>query len=275
MNSHRRAETANERVTSPFRERGTSPAQATSPEAAALGSSAVGGAVVATAATPSSNLSSASVPTLRPMTGFEEEYLEAAVGQANTARLCNGLLARCAVAPGEDAAEALVAVRALGVAQRDRALVELRRRSLGDQVATEVDCPSCGETNEVDFDLSALPLEIQAVAEPLEVTLGAERRGTLRLPTAGDQEALLDAPKGSPAEGRSRLLARLLLSLGSEKGPFSEQRVHALPTADRRALEAAVDEATPDLSLDMAVRCCECGCEFTSPFDVAVFFCLS
>lgn len=255
---------ASERVRSPFQAAGSA-ATASSPVVAAPSPAAASSDGVDR---PRAEL------TTRPMTGYEEEYLEVAAGDANTARLCNGLLARCTVPPGAEPGEAVEAVRSLWVAERDRALIELRRKSLGDRVATEVDCPACGETNEVDFDLAALPVAIPTVAEPLAVSLRDDRRALLRLPTAGDQEAMLDAPTTSAAGRRTRLLARLLLKLDGDPGPFSEDAVRAMPTAERRALEDAVDRATPDLSLDMAVTCCECGCEFTSPFDVAVFFCL-
>ncbi len=252
---------ASERVNSPFQnlDRAAPGAAVAAPVAAALAPTAAVPAPLAL--------------TLRSMTGYEEEYLEAAASESNTARLCNGLLARCAVPVGEVSTEALAAVRGLRIADRDRALLELRRKSLGDKVETAVDCPACSAANEVDFDLTSLLTEDETGEEPIAVDLGG-RRAVLRLPTAGDQEALIDSPCGSAAERRSRLLARLLLQLGDESGPFSEEVVHALPTADRRALERAVDTAAPDVPLDMVVDCCECGCQFTSPFDVAVFFCL-
>ncbi len=259
MSASSRPVVSRERVASPFRGQ-----SADALETAAAGTSSF----------QSSSMEPRALLTLRPMTGFEEEYLEGASGETNTSRLCNELLARCAVPPGEDPGGALAAVREYSVAERDLALLDLRRKSLGDHVSMEVDCPSCGATNEVDFDLSALPVELEAVPAPLLVALGDQRRAALRLPTAGDQEALLDDPPKSLADRRTRLLERLLLELGGEPGPFSEQQVRALPTAERRAMEQAVDAATPDLSLDMAVSCCDCGCAFTSPFDVAVFFCL-
>ncbi|MGH2838559.1 MAG: hypothetical protein ACRDJY_09475, partial [Thermoleophilaceae bacterium] len=39
---------------------------------------------------------------LRGLTGWEEEYLEREGSEPNTARLCNEILARCLVAPGEN-----------------------------------------------------------------------------------------------------------------------------------------------------------------------------
>src|SRR5205823_4715350 len=72
---------------------------------------------------------------LRPLSGWEEEYVERHQEEPNTARLCNEVLARCLVEPGQDPGEALDVVRNLLVAERDRELVELRRLSLGSEIA--------------------------------------------------------------------------------------------------------------------------------------------
>jgi len=67
---------------------------------------------------------------LRGLTGWEEEYVERHQAEPNTARLCNEILARCLVAPGEDAAAARAAVRELLVAVRavlDFAILRLER----------------------------------------------------------------------------------------------------------------------------------------------------
>ena len=55
---------------------------------------------------------------LRPMTGYEEEYLEERLSDPNTSETCNQILARCLVAPGSDHRPALDAVRALEVQTR-------------------------------------------------------------------------------------------------------------------------------------------------------------
>ncbi len=209
---------------------------------------------------------------LREMTGYEEEYLEAHGIGSNTAELVNQVLARCLVPPGHDCHAALEAVRGLPVAYRDASLVELRRRSLGSRVASEVDCPSCGEGVAVDFDLTEIPLEVPVAPPRIEHRLTDGRSATLRLPTAGDQADLLDLAIESMAERRSWMLARLVERLGDEAGPFDAQQARALTTRTRRELEAALEEAVPDLDLQMNVLCHSCGHTFSSPFDVASFF---
>jgi hypothetical protein len=209
---------------------------------------------------------------LRAMTGHEEEWVEHHRAEANTARVCNEVLARCLVPPGADTAGALERVRALSVAGRDMALLRLRQLSLGDTVQTQARCPACLGTVEVDFPLSRIPRPASEAPPRLEVRLEDGTTAVLRMPTAGDQEALLDAALESEARKRTWLLARVMLRWGEREGPFSEDMTRGLPTLTRSALERALEEALPDLDLSMAVGCPGCGHSFSAPFDVPAFF---
>lgn len=209
---------------------------------------------------------------LRPMTGYEEEIVEERRDDANTAALCNELIARCLAPPGADATAARAQVRALLVAERDAALVTLRRISLGDTVSSRVRCPACRLVNEVDFRLSDLPISITAAPERIEVNVDGGVQVTLRLPTAGDQEDLLDAGIEGESQRRTFLLARTIVRFGDREGPFDVDLARGLPVAVRNALEAALEGATPDLDLSMAVLCHGCGHGWSALFDVPSFF---
>jgi hypothetical protein len=207
---------------------------------------------------------------LRELTGWEEEYLERHQHEANTARTCNEVLARCCVPPGvEPEAEVRDRVRALLVAERDRELVRLRRLSLGPAVEARVDCPECRETNDATFSLDDLDLDPTLPGRRTGLSVEGEQL-TLTLPTAGDQEDLLDTDLDSQAERRTWLLGRCLRTPdGAQLGPAAAR---ALPVRRRAALEHAVDDQLPTLDLEMAVSCAHCGAEFAAPFDVGVFF---
>src|SRR3954453_18421042 len=157
---------------------------------------------------------------LRALSGWEEEYVERHQGDANTGRLCNEVLARCVVEPGEDPGAAREAVRSLLVAERDRELVELRRLSLGPDITAHVSCPACDEASEVAFSLDALPLEFDSPPRRLTVQMADAGEVLLRLPTAGDQEDLVDAALETEAERRSWLLARCLERYGGRRESF-------------------------------------------------------
>lgn len=209
---------------------------------------------------------------LRPLSGWEEEYVERHQEEANTARLCNEVLARCLVEPGEDPGAARDVVRNLLVAERDRELVELRRLSLGSEITAHVSCPTCGEASEVVFSLDALPLDFEAPPRRLTVDVADVGAVVLRLPTAGDQEDLADAALGGEAERRSWLLARCIERYGDRPGGVDLAFARALPVRVRTELEAAIEAAAPDLDLEMEVVCTHCGATFAAPFDVPVFF---
>lgn len=209
---------------------------------------------------------------LRELSGWEEEYLERHQAEPNTARLCNEILARCLVPPGADPGDGRQTVRDLLVVERDRELVELRRMSLGPRITARVDCPACGQLNEAEFSLDVLPLDFEAPPRRLTVPLADVGDAQLRLPTAGDQEDLIDANLDGDAERRSWLLARCLTLYGDRDGPFDVDFTRGLPVRARAALESAIDTSLPTLDLEMALVCSHCQAEFTAPYDVPVFF---
>jgi hypothetical protein len=209
---------------------------------------------------------------LRPLTGWEEEYVERHQAEANTARLCNEILARCLVPPGQDPEEARETVRALLVAERDRELVALRRLSLGPDVSAHVTCPTCGEVSEASFSLDVLPVGFDVPERQLRVELPEGGEALLRLPTAGDQEDLLDAQLETEAERRSWLLGRCLESYGERLDGLDAEFARGLSSRERAALESAIEDRLPELDLEMAVECSHCGAPIVAPFDVPVFF---
>src|SRR6266545_7065824 len=121
---------------------------------------------------------------LRPLTGWEEEYVERHQAKPNTARLCNEILARCLVPPGEALEQARATVRDLLVAERDRELVALRRISLGPDVSARVPCSACSEISEAEFSLDVLPLDFAPPPPQVVVDLPDVGEVRLRLPTA-------------------------------------------------------------------------------------------
>lgn len=209
---------------------------------------------------------------LREMTGFEEEFIEGHGQNSNTVRLVNEVLARCLVKPGEEPGIERETIKNLLVTDRDAALIRLRQNSIGDEISTETSCPKCGTGNAVNFRLSSLPIEFKRPPKQLRVDLPDGRIALLRLPTAGDQEALFEANLNGESQYRSWLLARLLLKFGADEGPFDLAFTRSLPLSIRAALETRLNAAIPALDLTMGVTCYACNEAFTVPFDVPSFF---
>jgi hypothetical protein len=204
------------------------------------------------------------------MTGYEEELVESR--SANTAALCNEILARCLSPVGERSDEALARVEALLVAERDSAIVDLRRLTFGNRVETDVHCPDCGAVSRVGFDLTKVALETPDVAEGLVISLSDGRTAHVRLPTARDQADLLEAGLGGSAERRSWLLERAIQRLGESEGPLGFEKVHGLDSRTRREIERELEREIPILDLRVGATCEGCGREFAAPFDVGSFF---
>jgi hypothetical protein len=210
---------------------------------------------------------------LRELTGWEEEFVDRRRSSGNTARLCNEILARCLCPPGvEPDTTDLARVGELLVAERDRALVQLRCASLGADVNFESACTSCGATNEVSFSLNALDLDFDLPAGPISCEFGDGGSAELRAPSAADQEELLELALQHAAERKSWLLGRVLTRYRTKSDGFDPDFVRGLPLRERNALEAALDSALPDFDFRMSTRCCSCDADLKLPFDVSVFF---
>jgi len=212
------------------------------------------------------------LPSLRPLSGYEEEYIERHLRAPNTAALCNEVLARCLAAPGEEPGPQRARVRDLLTAERDRALIELRRLSLGPEITAVVRCPSCGSTGEAAFSLDDLPVDFASPERVVQLDLEDGTPVVLRLPTAGDQADLLAAGLEGEAEKRSWLLGRVLISFGERRDGLDAGFARALPVGVRHRLEARIEADLPDLDLSMETACDVCGTRFSAPFDVAAFF---
>lgn len=209
---------------------------------------------------------------LRSLTGWEEEYIERHLDEVNTARVCNEVLARCLVPPGQEAGKAREQVARLLVAERDRALLGLRRRSLGDRVEARVQCSSCDEAFELEFSLADLPTDFVSPEGRLELHSSDGTPVMLRLPNAEDQALLFDQRLELEAERRSWLLGRLIERYGDRTEGFDADFARGLSVSDRRMLEAEVEAALPDFELGMGASCPSCSASFTVPFDISAFF---
>src|SRR5262249_46205651 len=79
-----------------------------------------------------------------------------------------------------------------------------------------------------------------------------------RLPTGGDQEAVLGLELASAADA---LLARCLLADGPPLAP-----------GERAAVVEAMDRLAPQIDLELDLKCPECTRAFVAPFDTTAFF---
>lgn len=209
---------------------------------------------------------------LRELTGWDEEFLERRIQERNTARVCNELIARCLETPGADLTTARATVGGWLVAERDRALLRLRRQALGDRATAQTTCGACRHEMTVQIALDQLDREFATPAREHEVDVADLGPVRLRLPTAGDQADLLDASLETDAEQLGWILARCLQQVGETPGPFDLAFAQGLPTSARRTLEEVLTTRLPSVELTTSVDCVACGASIDAPLDLTNFF---
>jgi hypothetical protein len=201
---------------------------------------------------------------LRELTGFEEDWiLSEGKRTASLPEACHEVLARCLSRPGEPHADMRERVRALGLAQRDWLLIELRSRSLGSRIKGEVECPRCGSAEEVEFAAADLPAQPPADNQPLVIHLPSGKAAHLRRLDAGDHEQFAATPGLDGAAQMALAINRALLSIEGDPGSLEDE--------DRKALEQALASSVPE-ELKINIDCHACGQQMAARFGACAFF---
>jgi hypothetical protein len=194
---------------------------------------------------------------LRPLSGFEEDWLAANIG-VPSAPAVTRLLSACLLRIGDQAATPEL-VRNLLVGDRDFLMLHVRRLTLGERFAAVLGCPECGAKMDVDFNTADVPVEPRPQeSADYALDLGG-RRVRFRLPNGGDQEAVV-------GDGLEEAVATLLDRCVIDDGGRS------LSPAERTEVIDAQDRLAPQLELELEPTCPECGHAFLAPFDTTAFF---
>jgi hypothetical protein len=199
---------------------------------------------------------------LQPLRGYEEEWL-AQHSAAPSAVVVTRLLSACVVRL-DDASPTRDLIRQLLVGDRDYLMLQLRRMTLGDQFQAVFTCPACDAKMDVSFLADDVPVERrpQTVASytlHLPVPERAERTIRFRLPTGGDQEAVLGMAPDAAVEA---LFNCCIMDDGGV--PLSLE--------ERQAVVEAMDRLAPQCEVELDLVCPECSHAFLAPFDITTFF---
>jgi uncharacterized protein (UPF0212 family) len=162
------------------------------------------------------------------------------------------------------AAEPLAAVEARPVGERDRRLLDLRRRLIGEQVEARGTCPGCGAEVEAAFALADLLAAAPTDTAPDTAAVShAGLRLTVRAPSAGDLAALARSHRDRDAASiRDALLRLSVVRCETGAGEAAPIPPDAAPTVAR-----AVEALDPLAAIDFALVCPNCGAAFEAPFD--------
>jgi hypothetical protein len=144
----------------------------------------------------------------------------------------------------------------LPAADRDRILGAIYRSVYGDAVESTVRCRACDKPFDISFSLTALGAHITGArsSEPTKGTIRLADGRVARLPVGRDECAVI----ADGADGLERRLAERCLD-----GPVSGE--------DTAVLAAAMQEAAPLLTLELASQCPECGHAERVDFDIQSF----
>jgi hypothetical protein len=153
----------------------------------------------------------------------------------------------------------------LTLGEADRRLLALREALFGRKFSALCACPRCRESIELSFDSGDLPRHAENPAEALSLRIEGLSIG-VREPTVSDFAAAWRAEDAASA--RAILVERCIVA---RNGSGVTIPAAALPARAAEAASAALERAEPLSCAQLSVCCPECGHEWNSAFDVAVF----
>ena len=195
---------------------------------------------------------------LRRLSGREEDWL-ARHRSVSNAEAVSEMLAACMTHVGLELTSRQIA-RELLVGDRDFLMIQLRRLTLGDQIAAVYTCPECASKMDVSLDLADAPVDFSPQLQSVyELQLPGGRIVRFRLPNGADQESVA-AISGNDAV--NALLHRCVVASGDV--PLNED--------DRQRISDEMERIAPKVEIELDLTCPECGHQFLVEFDVAAFF---
>lgn len=145
-------------------------------------------------------------------------------------------------------------VDGLCVADRQFLLIQLYGRRRGWTQWCSVCCPSCGQPFDVHLDWSRVPVKAAGSTFPSGRFRRGEQRFSVRTPNGGDQ---IELAAQRPVDPVRWLLSRCVSDVqgcGSDTLP-----IQAWSDADVGAFDAFLEAMSPEVAVDAAVQCPECG----------------
>ncbi|HEU4389784.1 MAG TPA: hypothetical protein VFV34_18405 [Blastocatellia bacterium] len=224
---------------------------------------------------------------LRPLTGFDEEWLAAQPPGSFAVRIVTDLLTRCLVRVGPVSPVPRSVVSDLLVGDRDYLMLKLRAITLGERVDAVIECsnPTCGQCMDVRFTLTDLDLALKPVTQRCfqmtSTALGGEKlEAEFRLPTGADQEELASLFRKDESVAASEMFARCVLRVSrfrsdlrdeENAGSFEQRGPTSLDPAFRNEIISEIGRLAPQVVIELESACPSCGNGFVTPLDFTAF----
>lgn len=215
---------------------------------------------------------------VRELTGEHEELLAKARTAPNPAKFISTLLQCGVVAIGDVKATAAILDDMLQ-GDLDMLILGIRRATFGEEFELfGLECPHCGEANDLNLNLSNIPVRRLEDPEQREflVDLRKGRKARITLPTGALQTELFKKQLTIP-EMNTVTLAHCILSFvdatGKETPCNGLNDVKNLGLADRRTLQDFIYNTQPGPRYDeVKGNCPTCEGELTIPLSVGALF---
>lgn len=215
---------------------------------------------------------------IQELTGEHEEKLAKARTSNNAAKFVNTLLQCGTVAIGDTPATAEI-LDSLLQGDLDTLMLGIRRATFGDEFEVYgVECPSCGEANDLNLNLKDIP--VQELDDPetrdFIVDLRKGRQARIQFPTGAVQNEIFKKQMSIP-EMNSLTLASCVISFinpdGSEILSTGLADVKKLGLVDRKTLQDYIYDNQPGPRYDQVTALCSsCEGEVLVPLNVGILF---
>jgi hypothetical protein len=150
----------------------------------------------------------------------------------------------------------------LCVADRQYLMLRLAAMLDGEQMWLKVGCGHCDALFDVDIRRCDLPVKQAGPGFPLVTLRVKEWAIDVRVPTGADQERIGEQ---SEEEAMQQLLQSCIRSVNGE--PPGKEFINNLSEPDIKAIDEALDEASPAVCNQLLVTCPECGREQYAELD--------
>lgn len=215
---------------------------------------------------------------VQELTGEHEERLAKARVSNNPVKFIDTLIQCGTVSIGQTKATPEV-LNSMLQGDLDTLILGIRRATFGDEFDIyNIECPECGESNDLHMNLSDIPLnemDDPSVRE-FEVALRKNRKAKVVLPTGALQNELFKKTLTIP-EMNSITLAHCVIAFieadGSEKPCNGLADVKKLGVSDRKVLQDFLFEKQPGPRYDKVTASCHaCEGEVFVPLSVGLLF---
>jgi len=215
------------------------------------------------------------------MTGIEEEILTDNHLVRNGGKLITALLFSV-IEEIDGEIPSKEDIRNLTIGDRDAILLELRKISLGAEMVSKFQCPSCKAMIEIVEDLNEIKTkEVEGgTKESMEIELTdgykdkegkVHKIAVVKYPTGATQEKSAAIMRQNMGRGNTAMLTECVKEIGKINS-ITGDIIKNLTKRDRDILLTKISKNAPGPKFTIEVTCYECGHTFETELDLSNFF---